>query len=181
MSDPRQALCDATSSPTSTWCLPFAHRKPMERFSPPLQGLRPPVEPPCRKLASVVPRPMPANRLPVSSCDALSFLYLTFPFFQASLVVGSWIVSRCLNASPLWELERCMKDADHCPCHPAVHFKGPRNKGSDVQNVRSTHFSFLFSTFFSRSWAYGIDSSRPAAPAPPFRMRETLCTSVGFS
>jgi len=57
-----------------TECLPFAHRKPVGRFSPRLQGRRLTRRAPCRKLLSVVPRRMPANRLPISSCDALNEL-----------------------------------------------------------------------------------------------------------
>jgi len=75
------------------------------------------------------------------------------------------MVSKCLNVSPLWEPERCMKDADQRAPHAAVDSKGPRKKGSDVQNVRTTHFNFFFTTFFTRSSAHRIVSSRLATTA----------------
>ena len=34
-----------------------------------------------------------------------------------------------------------------------------------MQNVRTTHFNFFFTTFFTRSSAHGIDGSRLAATA----------------
>ncbi len=35
-----------------------------------------------------------------------------------------------------------------------------------MKNVRTTHFSFFFSTFFTRNSAHGVDSQRFAITAP---------------
>ena len=55
------------------------------------------------------------------SVSRTKYLFLTFPFFQASLVVGGSMVSKVFNDSPLWEGDGCMKDTDHCVRHPGGH------------------------------------------------------------
>lgn len=49
------------------------------------------------------------------------YMFLTFAFFQASLVVGGSMVSKFFNVSLLWEGDACMKDTDHCVRHRGVH------------------------------------------------------------
>jgi hypothetical protein len=74
-------------------------------------------------------------------------LLLCFPVFEASLVVGVSAISKSLNRF-LWGETR------------------EGNKLSQVKKARITHFNFSFCTFFSPSWAYGIDSQRLATTVP---------------
>src|SRR5208283_2709949 len=55
------------------------------------------------------------------SVSGKKYLFLTFPFFQASLVVGGSMVSKFFNDSPLWPGDGCTKDTDHCVRHRGVH------------------------------------------------------------
>ena len=49
------------------------------------------------------------------------YLFLTFAFFKASLVVGGSMVSKFFKDFLLWEGDVCMKDTDHCVRHRDVH------------------------------------------------------------
>ena len=51
-------------------------------------------------------------------------LFLTFPVFKASLVVGGSMVSKFLNASPLWPRDDCAKDTNHCVRNSRRHRSG---------------------------------------------------------
>src|SRR5206468_9225360 len=55
------------------------------------------------------------------SVSRTKYLFLTFAFFQASLVVGGSMVSKFFGVSLLWEGDVCMKDTDHCVRHRDVH------------------------------------------------------------
>jgi len=54
---------------------------------------------------------------------------LTFPALKASLVVGSSMASKCLDVSPLWERERCAKEADRSPVVPPFTSKVQGTRG----------------------------------------------------
>ncbi len=66
------------------------------------------------------------------SVSRTKYLFLTFAFFQASLIVGGSMVSKFFSVSPLWEGDACTKDTNHCVRHRGGH---PSNSAS-VRNEK---------------------------------------------
>jgi hypothetical protein len=71
------------------------------------------------------------------SVSRTRYLFLTFAFFKASLVVGGSMVSKFFNDSPLWPGDGCGKNTNHCVHHSRRH-RRDRTSVSDKKQLSRT-------------------------------------------